>query len=223
MRKRAVTWPTGLFTFVVAAASLPAQSPDTSIRPFDNPSMAVWAGGALHQPLKTRVGHRHDNNVFVLGASLLWSVVDRRPVELDYVLEGLPAVIATGFPRYEVVNSPTGSSTRLAGLRTAYGVGLLPIGVRLRAHLTQHTLFSLHAGGGLGLFSIAVPDPGERRLNYVGEAGVDLTFGCSHGRSVATGFRLLHVSNGGSGPVNPGMNARLFTVGLTFGCRSPAT
>lgn len=213
----------GLLTFVLSSPGLYAQHPDTAARPSDNPSVAVWLGAALHQPLKTRVGHRRDNNVFVLGASRAWPVVETRRVELDYVVEALPAVVATGVPKYEVLTFPEGSSTRLVGIRKAYGIGLLPVGLRLRAPLTERTAVSLNAGGGLSFFSIATPDPAERRLNYVASAGVDLSFGCISGRSFLTGFRFVHLSNGGSGPVNPGMNASLFTLALALGCRDPAT
>jgi hypothetical protein len=223
MRKRTASWLAGLLTFVLASPGIYGQSPDTSERLSDNPSVVAWLGASLHQPLKTRVGHRRDNNVFVLGVSRIWPVVATRRVELDFALEALPAVVATGVPRYEVLTLPEGSSTRLVGIRTAYGVGLMPLGLRLRVPLTQRIAFSLHAGGGLSVFSIAVPDPSERQLNYVGSAGADLSFGCIASRSVGVGFRFVHVSNGGSGPVNPGMNAGLFTLGVALGCREPAT
>lgn len=223
MRKRTVTCLAGLLTFVLSSAGTYAQSPDTAERQSDDPSVVAWLGAALHQPLRTRVGHIHGNNVFLLGVSLIFPVVATRRVELDYAIEALPAVVATGVPEYEVLTLPEGSSTRLVGTRVAYGVGVLPLGLRLRVPLTQRIALSLHAGGGLSFFSIAVPDPSERRLNYVGSAGADLAFGCIGRRSVAAGFRFVHVSNGGSGPVNPGMNAALLSLGVGLGRREPAT
>ena len=228
---------TSLILSGVIALHLPsairAQAPEAAQSATDvyRPSAGIWLGAAFHQALKTRLGHTHDNDIYVLDVFQAWPILGSPTVRLDYVAEVVPAILATGIPKYYLsqVNPPGANARnpppsggtfveRLRGNSTVYGLGVVPVAIRLQARVARAFAISLGGAGGLTWFSAPIPDPDERRLNWLARADASLSIGCHSGRSVTAGFRLLHISNGGVGPVNPGMNGRLITLGLASDC-----
>lgn len=83
-----------------------------------------------------------------------------------------------------------------------YGVGLDPVGV-----LFHRGAFYARSSGGLRLFLEQVPIPEARRFNFAFDAEAGVTFG-----RVALGLGFHHVSNGGMGERNPGVNYLLLAL-----------
>src|SRR6266700_2533183 len=70
-------------------------------------------------------------------------------------------------------------------------------------------------GGGLA-FARAMPEPAARSLNFLGSAGAGLRFGSRDRRSLIIGYRFTHLSNANTAAENPGFNAHVFYLGITF-------
>jgi hypothetical protein len=97
---------------------------------------------------------------------------------------------------------------------TVYGVGLAPVGLQAQIALTRRLGLVTGADGGIVWFARAVPDPDERRLNFWlnGRSGLELRV--ARELILVVGYRFNHISNGGAGPVNPGMNSHMIELGL---------
>ena len=76
----------------------------------------------------------------------------------------------------------------------------------------------IRAGAGFLYANRDVP-PGETRRNFSLFAGLGLDVDVASDRQIAVEYRLHHVSNADTGPVNPGINAHTLTLGLTFELR----
>ncbi len=74
----------------------------------------------------------------------------------------------------------------------------------------------IRAGTGTLFTSRRVP-PGETRFNYTLFVGAGVEFAVSERRAIQIDYRLHHVSNAGTGPANPGINAHTVVVGLAWG------
>ena len=100
----------------------------------------------------------------------------------------------------------------LAGQLT-YGVGLAPLGVELEIGGAEHRLGGvLNLTGGGAYFTGAIP--GSTRFNFTAAGGLALQLRTGGGRRLMAGYKLYHMSNGGLGDLNPGLNAQMFYLGL---------
>jgi len=84
---------------------------------------------------------------------------------------------------------------------------------RLAPSARLHPVF--RAGAGFLYANRKVP-PGETRHNFSLFVGLGLDIDISSRLQIAPEYRLHHVSNADTGPVNPGINAHTLVVGLTF-------
>ena len=189
--------------------------------PSRGPTIGVWSAVARDEPLKTRVGHTHDRDLYALGVRAVWALAGRGAVRLDYEANVLPAVVSTQMPEYDCATAAAGcppwaSGVRLAGDRSVYGFGALPVGLRLRVAAGPRLALVARGNAGVVLFRQRVPDPGETRLNFWGDLGTGAELGVGRGLTAEAGFRLNHVSNANTGPVNPGMNSRMLELGVSW-------
>jgi opacity protein-like surface antigen len=76
-----------------------------------------------------------------------------------------------------------------------------------------HPVF--RTGAGILFASREVP-PDETRLNFSLLVGIGLDIDLSKRLQLAPEYRLHHVSNANTGPVNPGINAHTLVVGITI-------
>ena len=201
----------------VRGAPLRAQSPaalDTAHVPRRTPVTGAWVAVARGQLLKSRVGHLHDRDLYLFGVRRAWPLAVGRRASLAYSVDFLPAVLSTGMPE-EYSLSCAGDVCALSSARSAvYGVGLAPVGLQARVALTPRLGLVTGADGGMVWFARAVPDPDERRLNFSLDGRVGLEIRVARELNLAVGYRFNHISNGGAGPINPGMNSHMFELGL---------
>ena len=71
----------------------------------------------------------------------------------------------------------------------------------------------LKVGAGI-LYSDREVPPGVTRLNFSLLAGVGFDVDLGGRWQLATEYRFHHVSNADTGPINPGINAHTFIVGI---------
>lgn len=188
-------------------------------------TMGVWTAIARDQPLETREGKTHDRDLYFVGVRVRWELIRSRRAELAYTANLLPAVLSTGMPSYADVPSscpPTGpcvvplSIQQKMTRQKVYGAGVTPTGLELRLNVTRFLALLGRGDAGLVYFSRPVPDPEGRRLNFLGEAAVLAELRIAQRVWLTGGYRLNHISNGGSAPVNTGMDSRMLELGLTF-------
>ena len=173
-------------------------------------SVAVFVGGARRAMIKTRLGHFHDRDLFVASVRASWPIGGADGV-LRYTADLVPLAVATGNRFYA---EPPDTGVVIPERRTAYAAGLAPLGAELRLRVARRVEVSAAASGGFLVFSIPVPDQGETRFNWTFDLGAGAHVAVSPRLRVAVGYRLSHISNGGRGPVNPGMDTRLLVLGV---------
>lgn len=202
-------------------------STGTSAEPDPRPprphtSFGVWLG--LSFDASTTSPHASINRDFlvlglragrplrVTGATRLSWVVELTPVMLlsnPTTRTSRPACTPGSYCAY----TGTGYRAFLAG-RTTYGVGLAPLGMELEIGGSEHRLGGvLDLAGGGAYFT--GPVPGSTRFDFTAAGGAALRWRIGGGKSLAAGYKLYHISNGGLGDLNPGFNAHLFY--LAFG------
>ncbi len=188
-------------------------------------TIGVWTAIARDQPLETRAGDTRDRDLYFVGVRARWQLLRSRRVELAYIADILPAVVSTGMPSYADVPPscpPSGPCVIPASIRqemtrqAVYGAGVAPAGLELRLNVTRFLAFLARGDAGLVYFPRPVPDPEGRRLNFLGEAAVAAEVRLAQRVWLTGGYRFNHISNGGSAPVNTGMDSRMLELGLTF-------
>lgn len=179
----------------------------------------AWAGAAFNSGFATRQGRRH-RDLYMAG--LRFVSVDGRTGDfaLDYYVEAAPLIRSTNTPvEYRAQPCPPGPQPLGCGeyemiTETVSGYGVTPLGFQLRAFARARTQLTMSLGLGLAWYRRPVPDPGEKRLNFMGDLGVGIQVRL--GRAVVlTGIRHNHTSNANTGAVNPGLDSRVVYVAFT--------
>jgi len=103
----------------------------------------------------------------------------------------------------------------------AFGVGTLPLAVRAALDERKPVGAFLDLSAGLQYFFRAIPDDRATRLNAQLMAGAGLRGAIGQRLEAELGYRLLHISNGGTAKANPGLNFHQIAVGVGFRPRKP--
>ena len=85
---------------------------------------------------------------------------------------------------------------------------------RLRS--TQKIRPVIRTGAGMLFTSRKVP-PGEKHFNYTLFVGAGLELAVSKRQAIQVDYRLHHISNADTGPMNPGINLHTLLLGLAWG------
>lgn len=184
-----------------------------------------WIAGATGQPLETRLGHVHDRDLFITAVRALHPLIVAPRFRLVSTVDLFPLVVATANRDYtvlDVVPACDGpalcsgeSVVSIPSRHTAYAAGVVPLGFEGTVAVSRSVGLGLGLEGGALYFNRRIPDPGETRFNFVADGNVALRISLgARGPALVGGFRLNHISNGGTGRVNPGMDSRLLFVGI---------
>ncbi len=96
-----------------------------------------------------------------------------------------------------------------------YGFGVAPLGFLSRWRVTPAVGLRLRASGGVVSFQSPVPDPLACKFNFLADGGVLADVRVTQRVALVAGARLNHISNGGRGRVNPGMDSHMLEAGLS--------
>ncbi|MEM7417796.1 MAG: acyloxyacyl hydrolase [Gemmatimonadota bacterium] len=97
---------------------------------------------------------------------------------------------------------------------TARAFGIRPLAVRLGLG-PEFVSIQADAAGGALLFDIPAPAANTTRFNFTAEVALGLRVQVPYAH-VAAGYRLHHLSNGGLGRVNPGVDSHMLYVEFTL-------
>jgi hypothetical protein len=185
-------------------------------------AISLWLSGTRAAPIETREGLRHDRAFAALGLRAAWPLFKREGIRLEYAADLTPAILATANRTYRFeadrCDGPDcdGSLRQVSVRYTTVGFGVAPIGFQLRVPITSRLALTTAATVGALYFLRPVPDYEAARLNFMGEIGGSVEIAYRSNRVLALGYRLPHISNAGTAPVNVGLNSHLLTIGLAF-------
>jgi len=186
--------------------------------------VGVWTGAARNSSFVTRHGERR-RDYYLTGLRVGRTMHSSPRLAFDYFVDVVPWVRSTRNPvRYSqtVTCSPIGPSQALActtteimETATARGFAVTPIGLQMRALRGRPVEIVLGASFGAVMYDQRIPDPGEKRLNFMGDVTLGVQVPTDLGVTVLAGVRQNHTSNANTGEVNPGLEARVLYFGLT--------
>lgn len=173
----------------------------------------------MHSGFATRQGRRH-RDVYMAGLRFVSADGRAGNFALDYYLEIVPLIRSTNTPveyRPEPCPPRQSPADSCGGFEmiteTVPGYGFTPLGFQIRAFAGRAVQVTMSVGLGLSWYHKPVPDPGEKRLNFMGDVGLgaEVPVGSA---AILLGLRHNHTSNAGTGPVNPGLDARVAYLGI---------
>lgn len=186
--------------------------------------LGAWAGGAKRSPFQTRHGERY-RDYYMAGVRIGRTMHTTPRLAFDYFIDVVPWVRSTNNPvKYsEVVTctpspSPGGrvcTGRQVMETATAHGYAFTPLGLQMRAWSGRPVELVVGASFGAVMYDQRVPDPGEKRLNFMGDITLGMQIRIDARGSVMAGVRQNHTSNASTGEVNPGLDSRVLYIGAT--------
>lgn len=185
--------------------------------------IGAWVGASFRSRFATRQGSRY-RDLYMAGIRFLHAAEATRDVTLEYYVDLVPLIRSTNTPteyRWECSASVERGCTDRMITGTVPGFGITPVGLQLRAFARRKVQMTFALGLGAAWYQRPIPDPDERQLNFMGDAGVGVQFELGDA-AVLAGIRHSHTSNGGTGEVNPGLDSRVVYLGVLrpFGGRA---
>jgi Lipid A 3-O-deacylase (PagL) len=209
-----------IFAFFLAAPRSNAQQPDTIVG--QQPSgvennkrneFGVW--GSISFDATTWIGYTPGARFGNVGLRYGRVLAANRNLAFSWTIDAVPVAVLS-VKRFTIV--PTGSGT-FAVRQTrdhTYGAGLSPIGLKLnfrRSHLLQPYA---SGSGGFLYFSKQVPVPGASQFNFTFDFGGGVDIVRDGRRAISVGYKYLHISNGYTAAINPGVDGQMIQVGYSI-------
>ena len=184
-------------------------------------TVGMWGSQARNQALRTRIGHTHTRSLYITAVRATRPLFARREISVEYAADVIPFMLATQNPEY-----PPGSrivtcvydecTQRLVPVfKDAYAFGVAPFGVQLRMGAMRYFRIVVGGSGGGLFFNRRIPDPKATQFNFMASGNVGVQCRTPLGSIFVEG-QLNHISNGGTGDVNPSMNSRMMSVGYSW-------
>lgn len=187
-------------------------------------SPAGWAGFCTSDP--TPQGARHDLRFLAgyspVSATLIGTASDRRFVlagfDYSYRCWGWQhaSISYTGglFPA-AILLQPTQA---FAPAHAVYGFGVTPLGFTFDFARNRKVYPFLETDEGIIASTQPIPEnvPGGTGLNFLVDFGGGVRIKSGDRHAITLGYRFLHISNGFTTDVNPGVDNNVFYVGFSF-------
>jgi hypothetical protein len=174
----------------------------------------IWGGGSPASSTVFGSGRTSDARLGMIGLRYARRFNNSDTVNLKYTFDAIPAA-ALSVPSFRGV--PNGNTFVVQKeRRTAYAYGIAPLGLQI--NFRPHKKLQPFIGGSVGLlyFNKRVPDEFGTRFTYTAEVGGGAEIRFREKRALTIGYKYLHLSNGGRGTLNPGIDNNFFYVGYSF-------
>ncbi len=181
--------------------------------------LTFWSGISFDSPAGRFFGAIADREFIIIGLQYGKIIAANRFVALEYTCDFIPVAMVTKNPRNEIVTfrTPNGDSFSVARIRrtSVYGVGLAPVGWRFYAWQSKPVRLFLSVSAGFLTFLDEVPLPDARKFNFTFDFGGGVQLLSRSRWAVTLGYKLHHLSNANTAPVNPGLDANIFYLGIS--------
>lgn len=174
-----------------------------------------WAGGSF--AVTTAFGgltdaEAADRKLFLAAFRYGRTLAANDSMALQYTLDAIPIAVATNNISSITTVGPITTFQR----ETAYGTGVIPLGLQLDFANGSRVHPFVHVNGGGLLFNQSVPLPDAGSLALVGEAGGGVRIFTSERRALTLGVRFHHISNGDRSGSNRGLNQFVIYGGFSI-------
>lgn len=133
------------------------------------------------------------------------------PVDSPVTNAPLAVVLVTSNAVY------TGTANYIGGMRSTYVSGFSPLGYKLSLSPRRRIQPFVTGLGGFVVAPRDIPVFNSAAFNFTFEFGAGVEIFQTHTRSCRLEYRYHHLSNGGRGEVNPGIDSGVVKVTYSFG------
>jgi opacity protein-like surface antigen len=206
---------------IVALTALPVAASAQEARPPTVRPPAAWTvmpyvGVSRHSPVGHRWGLTPNRHHVLVGVHVTVPIVRGGRWTLAFAPEAIPLIIVSNNPTYHSVRNPgTGDvETVEDGRANVSGLGIAPIGLELRANASRRIgVYAATSMGGLW-FTRHIPVVDARSFNFTFDFGGGVRLRMNDRMWLRAGYKFHHLSNAKTAPSNPGVDAKVFLVGL---------
>lgn len=175
-------------------------------------------GFSWYSPRGDHWGLIGNRRVYLTGVRGEWVFAADGILAWSYLAEWVPLAVVERTSASETLNcyrTPQSTVCEVdRSVRVAVGTGAAPAGLKMYLNHGGSRRFFASASGGMIAFSSDVPVRASRRINFMFDYGGGVDFMRRDGRAVTIGYRFHHISNAGSGRVNPGLDANVLYLAL---------
>lgn len=210
--------PSRILLALIVASPAIAQEARPSGLTLGDRFLEANVGFSWYSPRGDHWGTIGNRRVYLTGVRGEWVFARSSAVAWSYLLEWVPLAVVERTSANETLTchpTPTSQICEVdRSVRVAVGTGASPVGLKMYFNHAGSRRFFASASGGMIAFSSDVPVRSSRRLNFMFDYGGGVDLSLRDGRSATIGYRFHHISNAGSGRVNPGLDANIIYLGL---------
>jgi hypothetical protein len=178
-------------------------------------TIGAYVGISRHSPVGIW-GLTPDREHVLVGLHATIPIVRRPRWMFAYAPEAIPLIVVSDNPTSEAPRT-AGAPPREAieGSRAAVaGVGIAPIGLEVQVDATKR--FAVYGAGAMGglWFTRPIPVVDARAFNFTFDFGGGVLVRLTNRTRLRAGYKFHHLSNAKTAPSNPGVDAKVFLVGL---------
>ena len=180
------------------------------------PRFGAWFVGGWHAPISNYSPLRTDRAVLLMGITRRYRLASVGWAELLATPSLLPLVYTSGNRRQDnvVCRDTFNADCEVGSSYSAFAAGALPVGLTVQTNAERRIGLNATADGGGALFSQRVPATKGTRFNFIARFGADVVVRVRSGVWISGGYRHVHISNGGTGEINPGIDTPVFAFGI---------
>jgi len=206
---------------IAALAALPtgAVAQDVAgptVRPRRPWTITPYVGISRHSPVGHLWGLTPDRHHVLVGLHATFPIVQGRRWTFAYAPEAIPLIVVSNNPTYRSVpNISTGQMETIeVGRSSVAGAGFAPIALELQFETSRRV--GVYAAGTMGglWFTRHVPVADARSFNFTFDFGGGVRLRMNDRTWLRVGYKFHHLSNAKTAPSNPGVDAKVFLVGL---------
>lgn len=205
---------------VLAPGTAWSQTADTADGPPKQPwTLSPYVGVSRHSPVGRFWGLTPDRSHLLVGLRATFPLLRGRRWTFAYAPEAIPLIVVTNNPTYRTVPRGPGRAPDLVpdGRAPVAGAGIAPIGLELR--WSSASRFGAFAGGTMGglWFTRRIPVADARAFNFTFDFGGGIRWRMRDDLWLRVGYKFHHLSNAKTAPENPGVDAKVFYLGIEKG------
>jgi hypothetical protein len=198
-----------------ALAAAQASATETA-RPAER-LLGAWVGASVGT--SNQWGRITDRRFFIAALRAQYLLETFGGLALANTIDVVPLAILTNTPEYRPASfrQPDGTIINLhveTGRSPVFGAGIVPAGLQLYTLSHRPARFFLGASAGTIWFTRNTPVPDARRMNIALDLAAGAELLARDGRVIVLGYKFQHLSNGGTAPLNPGVDSHMLYVGL---------
>lgn len=214
-----------LYMLIGSTVLVPQGGAGQIAAPRGTASVGIWTGVSWHAAGPSGVQTVGDREFVVVALRYRHVVLSSSRMAVAYTADFIPLAVATdnsseAFPNHLTRGAnvaAVASALTLGGgpvhRNTAVGVGVAPVGVEMKVSMSRRLGIVVGGTAGFIAFSKPVPFANARKINATLDVGIGLELVVGRRWTAIGGYKFHHLSNAGTGDLNPGLNARLWYLG----------